>query len=27
MPGLIFYAGSEAYKLDENTLALPWNLL
>jgi predicted AAA+ superfamily ATPase len=27
MPGLIFYAGSEPYKLDEYTLALPWNLL
>lgn len=27
MPGLIFYAGSELYKLDEHTLALPWNLI
>lgn len=27
MPGLIIYAGSEPYKLDVNTLALPWNLL
>ncbi len=27
MPGLIIYAGSEVYKLDENTLAIPWNLL
>ncbi len=27
MPGLILYAGSEVYKLDENTLAIPWNLL
>ncbi len=27
MPGLIIYAGSEVYKLDEHTLAIPWNLL
>jgi predicted AAA+ superfamily ATPase len=27
MPGLIFYAGSEPYKLDEQTVALPWNIL
>lgn len=27
MPGLIFYAGSEVYKLDPHTLAVPWNLL
>lgn len=27
MPSLIFYAGSEPYKLDEHTLAIPWNLL
>ncbi|MES2345065.1 MAG: ATP-binding protein [Chlamydiota bacterium] len=27
MPGLVIYAGSESYKLDEDTLALPWNLL
>ncbi len=27
MPGLIIYAGSEVHKLDENTLAIPWNLL
>lgn len=26
MPGLIIYAGSEVYKLDEHTLAIPWNL-
>lgn len=27
MPGLIFYAGSEVYKLDEWTLAVPWTLM
>lgn len=27
MPGLIIYAGSEPYKLDINTLAIPWTLL
>ena len=27
MPGLIIYAGSESYKLDEQTLAIPWNLI
>ncbi len=27
MTGLIIYAGSEVYKLDEHTLAIPWNLL
>jgi len=27
MPGLVFYAGSEPYKLDEHTLALPWTCL
>lgn len=27
MPGLIVYAGSECYKLDANTLAIPWSLL
>jgi len=27
MPGLVIYAGSECYQLDENTLAIPWNLL
>jgi len=27
MPGLIIYAGSEPYKLDDHTLALPWNTL
>ncbi len=27
MPGLIIYAGSEPYQLDENTLAIPWNLI
>ncbi len=27
MPGLVIYAGSEVYKLDQNTLAIPWNLL
>ncbi len=27
MTGLIFYAGSEVYLLDQNTLALPWNIL
>jgi Predicted ATPase (AAA+ superfamily) len=27
MPGLIIYVGSESYKLDEHTLALPWGLL
>ncbi len=26
-PGLVIYAGSEVYKLDEHTLAIPWNLL
>lgn len=27
MPGLIIYAGSEVFKLDEKTTAIPWNLL
>lgn len=27
MPGLIIYAGSECYKVDEHTLALPWNFV
>ena len=27
MPGLVIYAGTEVYKLDEETLAIPWNLL
>lgn len=27
MTGLVFYAGSEVYKLDEHTLAIPWNIL
>ena len=27
MPGLIIYAGSEVFQLDEDTLAIPWNLL
>lgn len=27
MPALIIYAGSEIYKLDANTTAIPWNLL
>lgn len=27
MPGLVIYAGSEIYKLDEFTLAIPWNLI
>lgn len=27
MPGIIIYAGSEIFKLDEHTTALPWNLL
>lgn len=27
MPGLVIYAGSEPYKLDEFTTAIPWNLL
>lgn len=27
MPGLVIYAGSEPYQLDENTLAIPWNLI
>lgn len=27
MPGLIIYAGSEPYRLDDMTLAIPWNLL
>lgn len=27
MPGLIIYAGSEIYKLDESTHAIPWNLI
>lgn len=27
MTGLVFYAGSEAYKLDEHTLAVPWTLI
>lgn len=27
MPGLVIYAGSEVYKLDGETLALPWNIL
>ena len=25
MPGLVIYVGTEAFKLDEHTLALPWN--
>jgi hypothetical protein len=25
MPGLILYAGSECYRVDEQTIALPWN--
>ena len=27
MPGLVLYAGSEAYKLDDKTIAIPWTLL
>lgn len=27
MPGLVLYAGSEIYKLDEFNLAIPWNLI
>ena len=27
MPGLVIYAGFEPYQLDENTLAIPWNLI
>jgi hypothetical protein len=27
MPALVIYAGTEIYKLDEQTIALPWNLL
>jgi predicted AAA+ superfamily ATPase len=27
MPGLVIYAGSEPYKLDDQTLAIPWGLL
>jgi len=27
MPGLVIYAGSEVYKLDEFTLAIPWSLI
>ncbi|MEI8365843.1 MAG: ATP-binding protein [Parachlamydiaceae bacterium] len=27
MQGLVIYAGSEVYKLDEHTLAIPWNLI
>ena len=27
MPALVIYAGKEAYPLDENTIAVPWNLL
>lgn len=27
MPGLVLYAGSEPYKLDDNTVAIPWSLL
>jgi predicted AAA+ superfamily ATPase len=26
-PGLVIYAGNEVYKLNENTYAIPWNLL
>ncbi len=26
MTGLIIYAGSECYRVDENTIALPWNV-
>jgi hypothetical protein len=26
-PGLIFYAGSECYKLDPNTTAMPWTIM
>ncbi len=26
-PGLVIYAGTEVYKLDPNTLAIPWTLL
>ena len=26
MPGLIIYAGSQCYRVDEHTLALPWNV-
>jgi uncharacterized protein len=26
-PSLIIYAGRETYKLDEHTLALPWNAI
>ena len=27
MPGLVLYAGSEVYKLDDKTVAIPWTLL
>lgn len=27
MPGLVIYGGTEPYKLDEHTTAIPWNLL
>jgi predicted AAA+ superfamily ATPase len=27
MTGLVIYAGTEVYKLDESTLAIPWNLI
>lgn len=27
MQGAVIYAGSEVYKLDDNTLAIPWNLI
>ncbi len=27
MPGLVIYLGEESYKLDDTTLALPWNFL
>jgi hypothetical protein len=26
-PGLVIYAGTEVYQLDEQTLAIPWTLL
>ncbi len=25
MPGLIIYAGTDCYRIDEHTIALPWN--
>lgn len=27
MPGLVIYAGTECYRLDDTTLALPWNFI